>query len=241
MLDIFNAANMYITSDCHFFHANIIKYCDRNYDWEKEEDVLRMNEDILKEFDKLPDTPDTVIWNLGDLAFSRTITQNTEAFMVLKNIVSRMKGKHRTLCYVIGNHDKDVFRMTRKLISCKNICDFFRGLGFDFVYNKPILFDEEIILSHEPVYLAPNSNFYNIHGHTHNTNVDEKYFKVDMENYEMKMRAARKDGITDISVDLQKWPTKDIDINKYINVCLDANEMKILDFKELLKRHYTVY
>ena len=57
MLNIFNATNMYITSDNHFFHSRIIKYCDRNYNWESDEDILRMNEDMLKEFDKLPDTP----------------------------------------------------------------------------------------------------------------------------------------------------------------------------------------
>lgn len=235
MLNIFNATNMYITSDNHFFHGRIIKYCDRNYNWESDEDILRMNEDMLKEFDKLPDTPDTVVWNLGDLAFSKLITTNPDAFSLLKDIVSRMKGKHRTLCYVIGNHDKDVFRMVRKYTHSKNICDFFEKLGFDYVYNKPLLFDENIILSHEPVYMVPDSNFVNIHGHTHNTNVDEKYFKVDMENYEMNLKAARKNGITELPVDLEKWPTKNIDTSKYINVCLDANEMKILDFKKILK------
>ena len=56
MLNIFNATNMYITSDNHFFHSNIIKYCDRNYNWESDEDILRMNEDMLKEFDKLADS-----------------------------------------------------------------------------------------------------------------------------------------------------------------------------------------
>ena len=148
MLNIFNATNMYITSDNHFFHGNIIKYCDRNYNWESDEDILRMNEDMLKEFDKLPDTPDTVVWNLGDLAFSRLITTNPDAFSLLKDIVSRMKGKHRTLCYVIGNHDKYVFRMVRKYTHSKSICDFFEKLGFDYVYNRPLLFDENIILSH---------------------------------------------------------------------------------------------
>ena len=51
MLNIFNATNMYITSDNHFFHGRIIKYCDRNYNWESDDDILRMNEDMLKEFD----------------------------------------------------------------------------------------------------------------------------------------------------------------------------------------------
>ena len=56
-----------------------------------------------------------------------------------------------------------------------------------------------------------------------------------MENYEMNLKAARKNGITELPVDLEKWPTKNIDTSKYVNVCLDANEMKILDLKKLLK------
>ena len=51
----------------------------------------------------------------------------------------------------------------------------------------------------------------------------------------MNLKAARKNGINELPVDLERWPTKNIDTSKYINVCLDANEMKILDFKKILK------
>ena len=188
-----------------------------------------MNEDMLKEFDNLPDDKNTVIWNLGDLAFGKMITNDENAFWELRKIVLRMKGEHRTLCYVIGNHDKDTFKILGKRAVSKNVVDFFRSLGFDFVYNTPIIFREGVILSHEPVYLKPKSGFTNIHGHTHNINVDEKYFKVDIENYEMKLKAARADNMENISDVLVRWPHKEINVNDYINVCLDANNMKILD------------
>lgn len=228
---------MYILSDTHFFHANIIKYCDRNYNWESDEDVLRMNEDILKKFDKLPDTPDTVVWNLGDFAFGKMITKNTDAFNELRKIVNRMKGKNRTLCYVVGNHDKDIYKMLKKHIACNSVTDFFRGLGFDFVYNCPIMFNERVILSHEPVYLKPGSDKVNIHGHTHNINVGEDYFKVDIKNYEMKLRAARKDNMENIPDALVNWPYKDINVTDYINICLDANGMEILDLNEIIANY----
>ena len=64
----------FIISDLHFFHVNIAKYCNRPYnveelrnkDYESSE-ILKMNEDILKEFDKLPEKCD--IYNNGDLFF----------------------------------------------------------------------------------------------------------------------------------------------------------------------------
>lgn len=236
MANVFNAKNMYILSDNHFYHANIIKYCDRNYNYEDEADVLNMNEDMLKRFDALPDDKDTVVWNLGDLSFGKMITKSSDPFNELRRIVNRMKGENRTLCYVLGNHDYDLYKMIGKKAFAKSVVDFFRGLGFDYVYNHPIMFNENIILSHEPVYLKPGTGIKNIHGHTHNVNVSADYFKVDIENYEMKLRAARKDGMTDIPEALLNWPHKDVDLEDYINVSLDANEMKILNLNEIIKK-----
>lgn len=235
MADIFNSKNMYITSDCHFFHNNIVKYCDRNYDWEND-DILRMNDDLLAEYDKLPDTEDTVIWNLGDFAYGKSILKDKYSFGRLRDMVARMKGQKRTLCYVLGNHDKDLFKSTKGQTDIKDTTSFFRALGFDYVFNCPIMFRENIIFSHEPVYLKPETGIKNIHGHTHNEPVSEDYFKVDIENYNMKLKAAKADGMKDIPPALMTWPFKEIDTNDYINVCLDANDMKIIDLNDLLKK-----
>ena len=50
---------IYITSDLHFFHANIIKYCPNTRGrWlsktNEKPDILSMNEYILRQFDELP-------------------------------------------------------------------------------------------------------------------------------------------------------------------------------------------
>ena len=71
----------FIISDLHLGHSNIIKYCGRPYHVEGSNrnpanipEVNRMNEDILKMFDYLPDNCD--IWNLGDCFFCGTGRHN---------------------------------------------------------------------------------------------------------------------------------------------------------------------
>ena len=53
---------LYITSDLHYHHRNILKYCNRPYEFSSE-GVAKMNEDILKQFDELPVgcRPDTIV------------------------------------------------------------------------------------------------------------------------------------------------------------------------------------
>lgn len=234
MTDIFNANNMYITSDIHAFHNNIAKYCGRPYNYESNEEILQMNEDILAKFAKLPDTEDTVIWNLGDLAYGKLITKSEDPFSNLKNFISIMKGNNRTLVLVIGNHDKDLYKMFRKKTKHESIIAFFEDLGFDAVYNRPILFKDNIIMSHEPVYLKPGSGFKNIHGHIHNSSMTVDYFEVKIENYDMKRIAAKCDGMKDIP-DRILVNDKKIDVNDYINVCWDNSNFEILNFKNILK------
>ena len=44
----------------------------------------------------------------------------------------------------------------------------YRTIGFEEVYDKPILFEDFWILSHEPVYVNTNMPYANIFGHIHN-------------------------------------------------------------------------
>lgn len=55
---------IYLTSDLHLFHTNIIKYCNRPFEYSAE-GCAQMNEFILKKFDTLPDN--CLIWNFGDV------------------------------------------------------------------------------------------------------------------------------------------------------------------------------
>ena len=236
MISIYNADKMFITGDLHFFHNNICKYCGRPYNYESNDDVMLMNEDILSKFDLLPDEKGTVIWNLGDIAFGKLITKREQPFETLKNIVQRMKGENRILVLVLGNHDKDLFKMLHKKLKYNNIVKFYMDMGFDYVFTKPFFFDEKIIISHEPFYIEPNSGFNNVHGHVHNSPMTEDYFGLNMENYDMKKVAAVADNVENIPEREITNTSKKIDVNDYINVCWDNSNFEIFDFKKILKK-----
>lgn len=62
MLRISNK-NVYFTSDTHFFHKNIIKYCDRPF-----ESVEDMNEQIISQWNNIV-KPNDIVFHLGDVCF----------------------------------------------------------------------------------------------------------------------------------------------------------------------------
>lgn len=225
----------YICSDLHFFHRNIIKFCGRPYDVEniknsdfKHETILRMNEDILKEFDKLPE--ECEIWNNGDLFFAGDSSKKDllECYDDLKAIVQRMKGPtgKRKLNIILGNHD-NMYRKDESRIM------FYYSLGFDKVYDTPIIIEDKFILSHEPVYISPANNFVNLYGHTHDLDIKEDYFCYDYDNYALIKRISKQEGIEPPPIEL-KWPERKVVLEKYYNVCWDKNHT-ILNLNDLIK------
>lgn len=215
----------YITSDLHFDHKNIIKYCNRPYpfDWDG---VKQMNEDIFKQFDELP-SGSTII-NLGDIALSGVLT-----FEKLKGFVDRMKQNDKKLWIILGNHDREMpFRVKDFKGKFNSPYDLFIAAGFDRVFPFPIILGDKI-LSHEPIYLKPGSNLINYFGHVHDTDIDINYFNRDCENWAM-MERVKAEAITqqtnlDIDTSIKLYG-KEIDLNNYYNVCWDKH-YKILPFE----------
>lgn len=227
----------YIVSDNHFFHTNIIRYCARPYNVSElknkdflNEEILKMNEDMLKEFDALPEECD--IYNNGDLFFVGD--ENRKKFLnscldEMKAMVKRMKGPtgKRRLFLILGNHDN--FHLPNE-----SRIKFYYDLGFDKVYDTPIIIEDNFILSHEPVYISPANNFINLYGHVHDLDIEENYFCYDYDNYAMITRVAKQEGIEPPPIEL-KWPGRKIILSKYLNVCWDKNH-KILNLNEIISR-----
>ena len=221
--------NFFITSDTHLSHTNLIYYSGRPYE-PTEEGLKQMNEDLLKPFNELP--KGSTILNLGDICMNDKVS-----FQELKAYIDRMRENDKHLWIVLGNHDRDTmpYHIGHNYDSP---VDFFTALGFEKVFEYPFIYKGKYIFSHEPVYLKPGSNFYNIHGHTHQFPVDSNYFNRDCENWAMmevvKNIYLQSKKNLDIDTSIKSFYGKLIDPDNYIDVCWDYCH-KVLPFEEIIR------
>lgn len=152
---------IYFIADTHFYHKSIIPYCNRPF-----QSIDDMNESLINNWNSVVNKNDTVYF-LGDFGFSTTER--------LRDIVNRLNGYK---IIIRGNHDRD-----RGEISWKNI-------GFNEVITekqyKLIYVDKnnnirEVYLSHEPLYIKDED--FNIHGHIHNTPLNNEYNNMNPNNH----------------------------------------------------------
>lgn len=88
-MNLDNYPRVWVTSDTHFGHANIIKYCDRPFASTEE-----MNQELVNDWNSKVKKEDLVL-HLGDVAFL-----NQEK---IDYILSRLNGKK---LLILGNHDR---------------------------------------------------------------------------------------------------------------------------------------
>jgi len=87
--------NYWWTSDYHFSHANIIKYCGRPF-----ETVEEMNETIIRKHNERVKPDDTVFF-LGDFIFKGGNEGGVEKY---RQFEKRLNGKY---IFIKGNHDRN--------------------------------------------------------------------------------------------------------------------------------------
>lgn len=76
--------DIWVTSDTHFGHANIIKYCDRPF-----KDEHHMNEALVDNWNSAV-KPGDIVYHLGDVYFRDP------------SVLDRLTGQK---CLILGNHD----------------------------------------------------------------------------------------------------------------------------------------
>ncbi len=138
---------IYFTSDTHFSHLNIIKYCNRPF-----QDVKEMNECLIKNWNKMI-ANDDIVYHLGDFC----LASNEE----IKEIFNRLNGH---IILIRGNHD-------RKSVK------YYESLGLQVLTNAPIILPEyKLMLSHVPIPDEKIFTGYtNLHGHIHNKKLEDIY------------------------------------------------------------------
>jgi calcineurin-like phosphoesterase family protein len=146
--EILNIEKVFITSDSHYFHTNIIKYCDRPF-----KDVIEMNQELVKRWNNVIDN-DTIVFHLGDFCLGRTDTA--------LHILNSLNGK---IYFIKGNHDKTVLAKSYTKKRFEWIKD-----DYEFYYN-----DIHFLLTHRPL-CSLTKNTIVLHGHVHKrTNILEKH------------------------------------------------------------------
>jgi calcineurin-like phosphoesterase family protein len=132
----------FLTSDTHFFHENVIEFCNRPYG-----SVEQMNEALIKNWNSVVGPVDDV-WFLGDFSFGK--------IGPTEGILYRLNGiKH----LIMGNHDR------------KGRCaDLEWGRHFSSVHDYYLLHTDnaKAVLCHFP-FASWERGYYNFHGHLHTT------------------------------------------------------------------------
>ena len=137
LMEKYEGKKVWFTSDLHFWHKNICKYCDRPY-----ESVEEMNQGIIANWNSVV-KEDDIVFVLGDLGFC--------GIEKLKVLIPQLKG---TIVVIQGNHDSDKVIDTlyneEKLgnnnmihFSCKDLGDYISAIVSEFkLFNmKKMYFD----------------------------------------------------------------------------------------------------
>ena len=131
----------YFTSDQHFGHANIIKYCDRPFKTAAEMDKVM----LVKWNDKVTDEDD--VWILGDLFFRSSTVGPT---------LERLKGKKHL---ILGNHDPSWIKGVDAGKHFASVEMFYSGT----------IEGRLVTMCHYPMLSWPqDKSSYMIYGHIHN-------------------------------------------------------------------------
>lgn len=140
---------IFIISDTHFNHANVIPYCDRPF-----KDVAEMNEELIRRWNEVV-APCDIVYHCGDFILGDPKT--------IYDILPRLNGK---IILTRGNHDSKAKRAIYAEFPEKiQVSDIeyleFGGLFFIFCHF-PITNEEFIKMVKED-----NSEVVIIHGHVH--------------------------------------------------------------------------
>lgn len=133
--------NIWFTSDTHFYHKNIIKYCYRPFN-----SVEEMNQSLIDNWNNVVKEND-IVFHLGDFAFDKW-----------KHIINQLNGK---IYLIVGNHDEIKYPGHK-------IFDLFEGV-FNQLYIQ--IDNQWIYLNHYPFLCYggsyKNNPVWQLYGHVH--------------------------------------------------------------------------
>lgn len=141
-LDVHSDPNIWVWSDIHFYHKNIIRYSERPYP-----NVDLMNKCLIGNYLNVVQPDDIVIWG-GDISFGHV----DEINQILKELPGYK-------IHIVGNHDMDRRgKLTSYTFDERHSC-----LVLDIVDDD---MEYQMLITHYPLDIVPEGCI-NIHGHIH--------------------------------------------------------------------------
>lgn len=140
-----DGSKVFFTSDTHFGHENIIKWCNRPYS-----SVEEMNESLIENWNSTVE-PDDTVFHLGDFAFGGA--------ELWKEVLTRLNGK---IYLILGNHDEKNFRESYR--------EYFEGISWQMklrIEGRSIYLNHCPFLCYGGSYRTPENAVWQLHGHTH--------------------------------------------------------------------------
>lgn len=153
--------NFWFTADTHFYHPNIIKYCNRPF-----KDSVEMNEAIISNWNRVV-KKDDLIYHLGDFTFGGDD--------IFARLITRLNG---LIIFVKGNHDRTAWKNRHKFYA---FSDSYREIEID---------GQNITLCHYAmrVWNKSHRGSWHLYGHSHGSLPDDPHSRsfdcgVDCHNY----------------------------------------------------------
>ena len=146
--------NIWFTSDTHFGHRNILKFCNRPWDTVEEMDAA-----LIENWNRVV-KPEDIVFHLGDFAYATNGRW--------KEIINSLNGH---IYLIVGNHDELRYPGHQTF-------DLFEGVASQLLLD---IDGRYVYLNHYPflcyggVYRGPNHAVIQLYGHVHsNPNNENK-------------------------------------------------------------------
>ena len=157
--------DVFFISDLHVGHANVIRFDGRPF-----QSTDEMHAELIKRWNSVVG-PDSLVYFLGDLSFSRS--------GLTKWFVSQLNGR---IWAIAGNHDRP--SKLRELDRFEDVHEYGTEVGIldeDTIGTRGSQGYQKIVLSHYPI-LSWNKSHYgawHLHGHCHGSLVKSQpdYYK----------------------------------------------------------------
>lgn len=141
-----DGSKIFLTSDTHFDHGNIIKFCDRPF-----KDVEEMNYKLIDNWNKkVPQ--DGLVFHLGDFAWG--------GYEGWKKIREQLNGD---IILIKGNHDQKNMSSTAE----QELFQYVTWQMLIEIEGRKVLLNHFPFLCYAGVYREPKKLVYSLHGHVH--------------------------------------------------------------------------